>query len=928
MDFALRKDGDSMKKSMGACASLLNSTSYNRYMRSCLRHFFPLLLVLASTGLNAQGQSPAFDLSGPKIDVHVKRGELTLPISEVGNLLPGDRLWIHPDFPETQSNHFVLVVAFLRGATNQPPADWFTRVETWNKAAREEGVFVTVPDGAEQALMFLAPETGGDFATLRKAVTDRPGAFVRAAQDLQAASWERMRLEAYLLDVKANSASDAKTLKTRAENAARSLGIKINQDCFLRPVDQQATCLTQNSEGLVLDDANAQSLVDQLTNGSTGDLMNQLSYSTLGGGGMYSPYVGAIIDTARILASLHTAHFQYIPALALPKTDTLNLRLNVPPSFRNPKSVVVVGLPPIGPSRPEPLHPGSNSENYCAFKPDLVLPAEGAPLIFATGLAHDLTLHIKPVNGKDREVDIAIMAVPGLGGLVPVDKIPKLPAGELIGTVTGKWGFDDWVGPRYTLISPEQGQWSLSRADESALVVGRDDTVHLEGGNALCVDKIDEMVADSHSEPLTWKAAKAQTLEVSLPLKDTAPGPITVAVYQYGLEQPDTVKMTAYEVAASLERMTLSAGDDEAVLNGTRLDQVGTATLNGISFTPSSLAHVNDLDELTMKADGPTASLIAGKAYTAHVELKDRRELKTPVTVNPPRPEISLLSKGVQNSVKGPPIPVQFGSADDLPVDGKLVFFLQANSPAHFSRDETVELAAEDSSFHTTLDLADGSLMLEDAKTAVGTVEPLERFGSSAFGPVRVRAVSADGIAGDWLELGTLVRLPDFKELRCPRSVSKPCVLSGDDLFLADSFSATPDFSNEVDVPAQFTGAQLPVPHPANGLLYLKLRDDPDTVQMLTLPVTPLSAAASANMVTPSVATPHATEPAAEPAAPVATPAISPATTSPASGPQAATPESAQPTSQTSAEGTTALPAAASQTQAPPPAATEQTKPN
>jgi hypothetical protein len=46
---------------------------------------------------------------------------------------------------------------------------------------------------------------------------------------------------------------------------------------------------------------------------------------------------------------LHTAHFQYIPALALPAKDTLNLRLNEPPSFRDPKSVVVVALPPVGP---------------------------------------------------------------------------------------------------------------------------------------------------------------------------------------------------------------------------------------------------------------------------------------------------------------------------------------------------------------------------------------------------------------------------------------------------------------------------------------------------------------------------------------------------------------------------------------------------
>ena len=124
--------------------------------------------------------------------------------------------------------------------------------------------------------------------------------------------------------------------------------------------------------------------------------MNQISYSPMAGGGAYSPYVGAIVDTARILASLHTAHFQYIPALALPTKDTLNLRLNVPPSFRDPKSVVVVALPPVSRGKPPPLHPVNPAESFCAQKPGLVLPAEGAPLVFATQLAHDLTLHISP----------------------------------------------------------------------------------------------------------------------------------------------------------------------------------------------------------------------------------------------------------------------------------------------------------------------------------------------------------------------------------------------------------------------------------------------------------------------------------------------------------------------------------------------------
>jgi len=95
-----------------------------------MRRFLPLLLFFffVSSGLFAD--SPAFDLTGPKVDVHVKRGGTTLPISQVPNLEPGDRLWVHPDLPESQSAHYVLIVAFLRGVTNPPPPERFTRVET------------------------------------------------------------------------------------------------------------------------------------------------------------------------------------------------------------------------------------------------------------------------------------------------------------------------------------------------------------------------------------------------------------------------------------------------------------------------------------------------------------------------------------------------------------------------------------------------------------------------------------------------------------------------------------------------------------------------------------------------------------------------------------------------------------------------------
>jgi hypothetical protein len=798
-----------------------------------------LFAFMASSCLHAV-DAPPFDLAGPKVDVHVKRGNLTLPVSQVPNLLPGDRLWIHPDLPESQAANFVLVVAFLRGSTNPPPPEWFTRVETWTRSVRDEGVFVTVPDEAQQALLFLAPQTGGDFNTLRSAVRDRPGSFVRAAQDLQAASWERMRLEAYLSGVRVTSQFNPAALKFRTEMAARSLGIKINENCFAKPVDQEASCLSQNSEGMVLDDANAQTLVDQLTNGNALNLINTMSYTTMGGGGAYSAYIGAIVDTARILSSLHTAHFQYIPALALPKADSLNLRLNMPPSFINPRSVVVVALPPIGPSRPEPMHPVNPTDSFCAMKPGLVLPAEGAPLVFATAMLHDLYLHIESGGAKHAALDVPVTADPGKGGLVATQAISALPGGDLTAVLRGKWGFDNWEGPRYQLVVALPGKWTLAALDQSALVVGRDDMLHIDGPSTECVENVEAQMTGKAILELPWRVPKPGALEVTVPLKDASPGPVGVAVYQFGLAQPDRLELEAYDAAASLDGLTLSTGDESAMLKGTRLDEVASAKIEGIELTPSILNRVGDLDELLMTAGGSTASMVPGKHYAAHVELKDGRVLSTRVTVDPPRPQVTLLSKGVQNDVSQPQPPVLLGSADDFPIEGRLVFFLKSVVPQAFPRDEKVEVAAADSSFHTMLTFSDGSLLLEDAHTVVGSLQPLSRFGASAFGPVRVRALSADGVPGDWQPLGTLVRLPGFNALRCPRSPAKPCVLSGTNLFLATSFAATPDFDNPADVTRQFTGTQLVVPHPVNGVLYVKLRDDPATVQTLTLAVTPV----------------------------------------------------------------------------------------
>jgi len=826
------------------------------------RFHIRLLLAILIPICVVHAKAQSFDLAGPKVDVHVQRAGKTLPIAQVPSLLSGDRLWIHPDFPDSQSAHYVLIVAFLRGATNPPPPEWFTHMETWTREAREEGIFVVVPDEAQQALLFLAPATGGDFSTLRQAVRGRPGAFVRATQDLQQASWDRLRLDAYLEGVKQTALHQPLELKDRTARLARTLGIKVDKECFDKPTEQQAPCLVQHTEGLVLDDANSRSMMDQLTTGSTMDLVNQIGSTPLGGGGMYGAYIGAIVDVARILGSMHTAHFQYIPALALPIKDTLNLRLNTPPSFRAPKSVLVVALPPVGPGKAPVLLPTAPSDEVCAQKPQTVLSVEGAPLVFASSLAREIVLHVDTVNGP---ADLPLRADPSAGGLTLVQKPPVLKPLDQTAVVRGKWGFDDWEGPRFRLHSSMPVSWRLDPADQTALVAGRNDTLHLQAGqdggqsvSPLCVQSVEKLAADSSPLKLAWKPAKPDGLEVVVPMKapvadagamrdrtpEQAPATVTLAIHQYGLDKPDSLQLKVYAEAASLERLTLSVGDTSALLKGTRLDEVARVDLAGIHFAPSALSRVLDADQLMLKADAATNSLESGKRYTAHVELHDGRQLKVGVSVQPQRPQLVLRSKGVQfDESAGEASQVRLGSVDDLPVNGRLVFFLESKVPVNFPRSQKVEVAATDGSFHTTLTLADGTLMLEDAHTALGVVEPLARFGLSAFGPIQMRGVSADGVTGDWLPLGTLVRLPHFKDLRCPHSTAKPCLLTGTNLFLVTAVAATPGFEYAEEIPFDFTGTQLSIPHPSGGVLYMRLRDDPATMQTLTLPVEVLPAA-------------------------------------------------------------------------------------
>ena len=911
------------------------------------------LLAIASYA-SAQG-SGRFDLNGPAIDVNVSRGSRTLPIALVPNLQPGDKLTIHADLPPTQSVKLLLIVCFLRGSTNPPPEQWFTRIETWSKHIRAEGVTVTVPDEAQQALMFIAPETGGDFSTLKSAVRGRPGIFVRASQDLNEASFEQSRIEHYTQSIRRVPPGSPAELLDHSHKLAATLNLKPNDDCFKRPADTQLACLQQSGSQVLLDDGHGQSLAALVTSGPSADLIGSLSGSPmLSGAAAYSAYVGTVIDLVRLMSGLHTAQFQYIPAISFPENAAMNLRLNTAPSFHNPKSVIVIARPAIQKAVPPPLRLQNPQHVACLLQPAMVLPLEGAPLVFATSFGHDLRLHLNNAT-VDGKTDLPLTPDAYEGGLVvaaaaehterrPLElkaaappAAPAAPASPQATTATsqstaaatsdavlatatvhGEWGFDSFEGPTVPVQRLPGNGWVAEPRGE--VISGRTNQVVLRAEGTACTQNVLFEAGPNQQTPLSWKAgtdeARADSLDVKLPLEKAAPGGINLDVHQFGQTQPMRLALTAYSDATHPESLHIHAGDTMATLSGSSLTDVKSVEVAGITFHPApdqsggpkELRLVNVAAAPDKKqAHNKPVPLNVGDHGTAHVTLADGRTLPVDFTVDAPRPLITILSKSVQVKSDGGPA-LTLMDKDAIPLVSRLSFALRSDAPARFARSEKIEVATVDGALHTTLQLSDASLILQDAHTVVGFLNPLAAFGQSAFGPLQMRPVAEDGSAGDWQPLGTLVRTPEIQTVVCGRAgvraapqagstvettttlgtapateaaaepdaaapagstapqnpptaaqrrgTDNSCMLTGSSLFLIDSVGADSSFSQQAHVPIGYAESTLMVPRPAdNHTLYLRLRDDPDSLVTLSAVATAAGGHRSSN---PGGATPGA----------------------------------------------------------------------
>lgn len=798
-------------------------------MLSFLRYISAFALLAFAFGAHA-APSP-FDLVGPRLDVAVTRGGSTLPLERVPNLAEGDRISIKLDLPPGQGDRFRLVAAFLRGAVDRPPRNWFHDAVSGKDKGSD--LSLVVPRGAQQLALFILPERGGSADAIISAVRKQPGTFVRAVQDLNRASLDRARLDTFLDALVQVERENPERVSADSQVLTRSLSIRLKAECLQQPVEVQAACLSGGRETLLFADTHSSALADTLTGAPT-DLAFQLSATPQGGYGSYSSYIGVVRDILRLFGAFQSTQLQFVPALSRLRDGRTTLLLNTPLSFGKPASVMAIGLPAIEAVQPPPLRRAEAAGLLCAAR-GTVLPVEGAPLVYATRYAHDVVLRTTRRDGTT--VDLPAHADPRHGGYVLDGPLPDGAFGDRIdGRLQGNWGFSGFDGPSFTLANPRVNAWAAPA--DATLVTGRTNTLALVGSGAGCISSIVMQRGDGSPLPLEWKPDGPGGIAIDVPLEKASAGSVTVTITGAPGTDPVHLSLRAMDEIGRIDSLRVRAGERDAILTGSRLDQVRSVTVGATVFRPDELSRADGADRLALVSAGPAVDVSgAGRKMVADIAFAGDRHRAIGVTIAPAPVTPTILQRSVHAAPAGAgTVPIALTPDDVFAQDARITFAFRYEGAAPLTGGETVEVATGDGS--AAVKIAGGQgYDVQDGATGIVTIVPGNALGTVAHGTIQFR-VAAGNATSRWVPIGTVTRLPAIRSIDCG---GVTCTITGDRLYLIGAIASNERFADARPVTDGYTARTIDVPAPpaADRRLFLRLRDAPDATAVITVPTRP-----------------------------------------------------------------------------------------
>jgi hypothetical protein len=112
--------------------------------------------------------------------------------------------------------------------------------------------------------------------------------------------------------------------------------------------------------------------------------------------------------------------------------------------------------------------------------------------------------------------------------------------------------------------------------------------------------------------------------------------------------------------------------------------------------------------------------------------------------------------------------------------------------------------------------------------------------GSGSVAPEPPAAVAAPSADGDAAAAASAEQPAGGSSAAASGAQAASCTLSGSSLYFIDSIATNEAFTNPTRVPEGFVGSSIEVPPPTGGDYYLRLRDDPSSIDTVTLPAGPL----------------------------------------------------------------------------------------
>jgi len=282
-----------------------------------------------------------------------------------------------------------------------------------------------------------------------------------------------------------------------------------------------------------------------------------------------------------------------------------------------------------------------------------------------------------------------------------------------------------------------------------------------------------------------------------------------------------------------VQSLDFHEGDTFATVEGVGVDQIRTIKIGDVSLLPSEPQGFDAPGAPKQRFSVQSTPLPFKRGETMRVEfgLKDGRVLTEGATVGAPRPSAKLLSKTIEGNRDRSSVPIEAGDNDLAPLGSKLTVSIQAVAPTRFSKQTRIDISADGGKSYSSVTTHSG-LVLEDDQIAVAHLDTGKVFDLSTHGPLLFR-ISTDGDVGEWRPITNIVRYPTIESYGCDLKSGGTCWIRGENLFLIQSLSSDPAFSDCVAIPPGLTASKIEFPAHGAQKVFLRLRDQP--AAMLTL---------------------------------------------------------------------------------------------